>query len=54
MTAPMAEVTRDHADGRARVVFDEPVRAATKGQIAVLYDEHEQVLGGGRIASVAS
>jgi tRNA-specific 2-thiouridylase len=49
-----AEVTRsDHAAARARVRFDEPVRAATKGQIAVFYDERQQVLGGGRIASVS-
>ncbi len=34
----------------ARVRFDEPVRAVTKGQIAVLYDG-DRVLGGGRIAS---
>ncbi|HEY8039570.1 MAG TPA: tRNA 2-thiouridine(34) synthase MnmA [Polyangiaceae bacterium] len=37
------------AGGEARVVFDRPVRAVTRGQIAVLYDG-EQVLGGGRIA----
>ena len=37
----------------ARVTFDEPVRAATKGQVAVFYDERERVLGGGRIARVA-
>jgi tRNA-specific 2-thiouridylase len=36
--------------GRARVAFDEPVRAVTKGQVAVLYDERDRVLGGGRIA----
>lgn len=40
------------ADGAVRVAFDAPVRAATKGQIAVFYDEHERVLGGGRIASL--
>jgi tRNA-specific 2-thiouridylase len=34
----------------ARVAFDEPVRALTRGQIAVLYDG-DRVLGGGRIAS---
>lgn len=36
-------------DGRARVVFDAPVRAVTRGQVAVLYDG-DVVLGGGRIA----
>jgi tRNA U34 2-thiouridine synthase MnmA/TrmU len=58
-----AEVTRIADDGskrerhggeptgpKALVTFDEPVRATTKGQVAVLYDEHERVLGGGRIA----
>jgi tRNA-specific 2-thiouridylase len=34
----------------ARVRFDRPVRAVTRGQIAVLYDG-ERVLGGGRIAA---
>jgi tRNA-specific 2-thiouridylase len=42
------------AGGGARVVFDEPVRAVTRGQVAVLYDERPdhsaRVLGGGRIA----
>ena len=49
------EITRVRAEGgtEARVTFDEPVRAATKGQVAVLYDERERVLGGGRIARVA-
>ena len=40
----------DQAGWKALVSFDEPVRAATKGQVAVLYDERERVLGGGRIA----
>jgi tRNA-specific 2-thiouridylase len=38
---------------RARVVFDRPVRAVTRGQIAVFYDADGRVLGGGRIASAA-
>jgi tRNA-specific 2-thiouridylase len=41
-------VVRGTADGGARVAFDRPVRAVTRGQIAVLYDG-ERVLGGGRI-----
>lgn len=36
------------ADGRLRVEFDEPQRAITKGQAAVLYDG-DTVVGGGRI-----
>lgn len=36
------------ADGRLRVEFDEPQRAITKGQAAVLYDG-DTVIGGGRI-----
>jgi tRNA-specific 2-thiouridylase len=43
-----ALVERD-ARGGATVVFDRPVRAVTRGQIAVVY-EGERVLGGGRIA----
>ena len=35
-------------DGRVRIVFDEPQRAVTPGQAAVLYDG-ELVLGGGTI-----
>ncbi len=37
--------------GAARVVFDRPVRAVTRGQIAVFYDG-DRVLGGGRIVSL--
>jgi tRNA-specific 2-thiouridylase len=48
-----AEVSRPDGAASARVSFDEPVRAATKGQIAVFYDETLQVLGGGRIARVS-
>lgn len=35
-------------NGKVRIVFDEPQRAITKGQSAVLYD-NETVLGGGTI-----
>ena len=35
--------------GRIRLVFDEPVRAATPGQSAVFYDENDCVIGGGII-----
>jgi tRNA-specific 2-thiouridylase len=47
-----AMVTRSHdsASASARIAFDEPVRAVTKGQVAVLYDADDRVLGGGRIA----
>ena len=42
--------------GRARLEFDEPVRAAAPGQSAVFYDpaRPELVLGGGTIARPAS
>lgn len=39
------------ADGRVRLVFDEPQRAITTGQAAVLYDG-ETVVGGGTIVEV--
>lgn len=41
------------ATGTLRVMFDEPVRAVTRGQIAVLYDD-DRVLGGGRISVVGT
>jgi tRNA-specific 2-thiouridylase len=38
--------------GGARVLFDAPVRAVTRGQVAVFY-EGDRVVGGGRIAGSA-
>ena len=38
-------------DASGQVRFEAPVRAITRGQIAVLY-EGERVLGGGRIVAV--
>ncbi|MBQ6020580.1 MAG: tRNA 2-thiouridine(34) synthase MnmA [Clostridia bacterium] len=38
-------------DGRVKIVFDEPVRAVTKGQAAVVYDDEGYVLGGGTICA---
>ena len=49
---PDQAVTVNLADGGCRIVFDEPQRAVTKGQWAVLYDGDE-CLGGGEIDSVA-
>ncbi len=40
------------ADGRVRLTFDEPQRAITTGQAAVLYDG-ENVVGGGTIVAVS-
>jgi tRNA-uridine 2-sulfurtransferase len=37
-----------------RVLFDQPVRAVTRGQIAVFYDDSDRVLGGGRIRAIAT
>ncbi len=42
---------RPEADGRVRLVFDEPQRAMTPGQAAVFYDG-DTVLGGGTIFQV--
>ena len=43
------------AEGRrARVTFDAPVRAVTRGQTAVLYDDADRILGGGRIDAVGA
>jgi tRNA-specific 2-thiouridylase len=38
---------------RARITFDHPVRAVTRGQIAVLY-RGDRVIGGGRIVETTS
>ncbi len=40
------------AEGRVKVRFEKPVRAATPGQSAVFYDERDRVIGGGVIAEV--
>ena len=44
----VGQLSRDGA-GRAIVSFDEPVRAVSPGQVAVLYAEDGRVLGGGTI-----
>ena len=46
-----ATITPDGAQG-ATLRFDQPVRALTRGQVAVFYDG-DRVLGGGRIRSAA-
>ena len=51
---PLTKGTAEVLDnGKVRVIFDEPIRAITKGQSVVLYDE-DVVLGGGTIVQVAS
>jgi tRNA-specific 2-thiouridylase len=51
-----AIVRRDES-GEIRVVFDEPVRAVTTGQVAVFYDPASPILarvyGGGKIVAHA-
>ena len=39
-------------EGRLKIVFEEPVRAAAPGQSAVFYDEEGCVIGGGVIEGV--
>jgi len=39
-------------EGRLRIIFDEPVRAAAKGQSAVMYDSQGRILCGGVIDDV--
>lgn len=49
-----ARVLPGDAPGTARVVFDEPVRAVTRGQVCVFYNDSEQVLGGARIVGAGN
>jgi tRNA-specific 2-thiouridylase len=46
-----AIICRDAAE-TVRVIFDNPVKAATPGQSAVFYDENNCVIGGGKIEAV--
>jgi tRNA-specific 2-thiouridylase len=47
--APFAATVEPLEGQRARLRFDEPQRAITPGQAAVLYADDERVLGGGLI-----
>ena len=48
-----ARVLPGREPATAHVVFDHPVRAVTRGQICVFYNDREQVLGGARIAGAS-
>ena len=47
--APAAADLEMLYDGRVRIRFDDPVRAAAPGQSAVFYDDNDCVIGGGII-----
>ncbi|MCR4808175.1 MAG: tRNA 2-thiouridine(34) synthase MnmA [Lachnospiraceae bacterium] len=49
---PQDAVVSAAGDGMIRILFDEPVRAAAPGQSAVMYDEDDNVIGGGIIHEV--
>ena len=46
---PQNATIENMESGRVRILFDEPVRAASPGQSAVFYDENDCVIGGGII-----
>jgi tRNA-specific 2-thiouridylase len=49
--ADQSALLEPRADGTARIVFDQPQRAVTPGQYAVVYDG-ERCLGGAVIEAV--
>lgn len=52
LQAPAKAKARLYAQNHVLITFDEPQRAITPGQAAVLYNELEEVLGGGWIREV--
>lgn len=49
---PASAKVRLYAQNQVLISFDNPQRAITPGQAAVLYNEHEEILGGGWIRQV--
>jgi len=44
-----AAIMEKAGEGRVRIIFDEPAKAAAPGQSAVFYDDNDYVIGGGII-----
>jgi tRNA-specific 2-thiouridylase len=49
---PAKAMVRLYAEGQVLITFDAAQRAITPGQAAVIYNENEEVLGGGWIRTV--
>lgn len=52
LQSPAAAKVRLYAENQVLITFDEPQRAITPGQAAVLYNDFDEVLGGGWIREV--
>lgn len=54
LQAPAAATVRVYAENQVLISFKDPQRAITPGQAAVIYNEFDEVLGGGWIREVLS